>query len=241
MDTSYEILKDSLSLILGSMVEAIPDASLIVNEQGKILFVNHQVQELFGYEREELLELIVEQLIPERFRNKHTQERKNFALNPRTRPMGIGLELYALKKNGTEFSVEISLSPLEIWNDLYVVAAIRDISIRKTEQNFNALFEAIPFGLLLINQCGSIILVNHAAVNIFGFQLHQAIDKKIWELIPEPFIIDNFINKQLNPLFNKFIRCKGIHKDNLNISIKIFFTSFTLHNESFILLIVSKI
>src|SRR6185437_3221077 len=114
-----------------SALDAAPDAMIIINGSGDIRFDNRQVSSLFGYAHDEIVGHPVELLIPERFHSRHVGHREHYRDNVRVRPMGAGLELFGRRKDGTEFPVEISLSPIEHEQGTLVAAAIRDVTDRK--------------------------------------------------------------------------------------------------------------
>ncbi|MBD0328670.1 MAG: PAS domain S-box protein [Thermoleophilia bacterium] len=122
---------DAVLLDPQDLLESAPDAMVVVDEQGIIRQVNRQTERLFGHPRERLLGHPVEELIPERFRQNHQRHRAGYVAEPRMRPMGAGLELYGLRRDGTEFPVEISLSPVQTREGRIVISAIRDVTAWK--------------------------------------------------------------------------------------------------------------
>ena len=124
----------SLADIAGSrfpLLEYAPDATVIVDGDGIIRLVNAQTERLFGYYREELIGEPVEKLVPARHRDRHVAQRTDYSADPQVRPMGVGLELFGLRKDGSEFPVEISLSPIVTREGTFAASAIRDVTERK--------------------------------------------------------------------------------------------------------------
>jgi len=127
----------SLGDIAGSrfpLLEYAPDAIVIAGADGRIRLVNAQTERLFGYYREELIGQEVEILVPARYRGKHVADRSEYYAEPRVRPMGMGMELYGLRKDGSEFPVEISLSPITTKDGTFMASAIRDVTERRAFQ-----------------------------------------------------------------------------------------------------------
>ncbi len=143
---------------------------------------------MFSYTREELIGKGVEILIPERFRKHHVAFRADFAAEPEARSMGSGRDLYGLRKDGTEFPLEIGLNPIEIDGKTHVLSSIVDITERKhAEERFRVAVESAPNGMVIVDHEGKIILVNSEAERLFGYKREELFGKPIEMLVPERF------------------------------------------------------
>ncbi|EPR66420.1 PAS domain S-box protein [Cyclobacterium qasimii] len=171
-----------------ALLETAPDAMVIVNKVGQIVLINAQTERLFGYKKEELLGKEVELLIPDEFLKHHSAHRTKYASKPKVRNMGQGMELYGKNKSGNNFPVEISLSPLHTDTDVFISAAIRDISDRKkAEDKFKGLLESAPDAMVIVDKEGKIKLINTQTGNIFGYSREELIGQKVEVLLPNRF------------------------------------------------------
>lgn len=163
------------------LLESAPDAMVIADEAGRIVLVNQQTETLFGYTKEELVGQKVELLVPSRFQHIHTQHRAGYFREPKVRSMGVGLELFALRKDGTQFPVEISLSPLETSEGTLVSAAIRDITerkrnealIRKQKQDIQDFIDSMSTLCAKVTTEGKFLLVNKPAMYASGLPMEE--------------------------------------------------------------------
>jgi two-component system, cell cycle sensor histidine kinase and response regulator CckA len=235
-------------LLSSDFFEALPDAIVAVDRDGRILQVNSQVEEQFGYTRTQLIGQKVEVLVPERFRPNHHRHREGFAEHPKTRRMGAGLELYGRRRSGSEFPVEISLSPVSVDGGTIVLSAIRDVSDRKrieqelrranqelaerTDQQIGEyraklalIIDSSQDAILAKALDGTITAWNRGAERIYGYKPEEVIGKSISMLVPDdrPDEIPDILRKVAQGERIEHYESVRITKDGrrLNVSISV--------------------
>lgn len=174
---------------LAGLVDAAPDAVVVVDRSGVIVLVNRQTESLFGYQRAELVGESIEVLVPEGLRDFHARHRQRYVDQPRVRPMGTGLDLRARRKDGTEFRVEIALGPFVSHGEPMVSASIRDATHKRGEERlFRALVEAAPDAMVLVDESGRIVLVNGQLEEMLGYRRSELEGRPVEILMPDRFV-----------------------------------------------------
>src|SRR5678809_1095273 len=244
MQSNPKILAETL--LTTSILEAIPDAVAVVNQQGVLIQVNSQTESLFGYTRAELIGQKIEILVPERQRPHHDQHREQFHRQPKIRRMGSGLDLYGRRRDGSEFPVEISLSPVAAGNGLIVLSAIRDISDRKRieeelrraneeldkrksrevrdSQNRLALIvDSSQDAIIGKNLDGIVTHWNKGAEDIYGYTAQEMIGRSISTLAPQDRIdeIPTILQKIRNGDRVEYFESVRVTKDKRRLHVSI--------------------
>jgi PAS domain S-box-containing protein len=169
-------------------IEATPTGMLMIDARGRIVLVNAQVEQLFGYTRQELLGQSVDMLVPERLRRLHSGHRSVFLHSPETRLMGGGRDLYGVRKDGSEVPLEIGLNPLQTNEGTLVLSSVVDITERKRSMDLLRLsIEAAPTGMMLIAEDGNIALINAQVEELFGYKREELVGMPVEVLVPERF------------------------------------------------------
>ena len=161
---------------VAGLLEAAPDGIIAVDNRGRIVLANAQIEALFGYAREELIGQSVEMLVPEGTRAVHAAHRDRYERDRRRRPMGTGIQLAGRRRDGSEFPAEISLAAVTTRDGILVAAAIRDLSERnRGDAKFRSLLEAAPDAMLCVGADGRIALVNAEAERLLGYSRDELI------------------------------------------------------------------
>ncbi len=214
--------------LLSAILEAAPIAMVMIDREGEIALVNTETEKLFGYPRNELLGQPVEILVPDRFRAAHPGHRGSFFATPTARRMGIGRDLYARRKDNSEFPVEIGLNPVETGEGVFVLSAIADITERKqAEEKFRLVVESAPNAMVMVNQHGEIVLVNSETERCFGYPRADLLGQSIEMLVPTRFRENHpgYRHDYFNHLVTRSMGAGrdlfGLHKDGSEFPVEI--------------------
>ena len=177
------------------LLEAAPDAMVVVDQRGAIVLLNLQAEKQFGYKRDELIGQKVTNIIPTGFAERLIADETRTAAEALSQQIGTGIELTARRKDGSEFPIELMLSPLRSADGILVTAAIRDITVRRAvevhlaqmESRYRGLLEAAPDAMVVVNQGGEIVLLNLQAEKQFGYSRDELIGQKVTNIIPQGF------------------------------------------------------
>lgn len=175
-------------LALAGLLDAAPDAMIVTDQSGTIVLVNSQTEQLFGYTREELLGEPADLLVPRAKRRVQPGYRADYLDDPVPRRMSEALDLQALRKDGTVFPVDVTISPVESRRGLLVCAAIRDLSGKRREERlFRGLLEAAPDAMVIVGSDGRIVLVNAQVERLFGYDRDELVGREVEILVPDRF------------------------------------------------------
>lgn len=172
--------------IFEEIFENSPVALILVNPDGMVHLMNSAAEQLFGYDRSELINRPIEVLVPRKTVGHHPKLVQDYVKNPKPRLMGRGRELFGIKKGGQEFPLEVGLSPIKTEDGLFVMSSIIDITDRiRAEEKFRDAFAAAPNGMLMVDSKGMIVLVNRQIEEMFLYHRKDLIGQQIEMLVPD--------------------------------------------------------
>ena len=217
------------------LLEAAPDAVVVVNGEGKIVLVNSQVEKLCGYRREELLGQTMEMLMPERSRKRHAGYRAGFFEKSRERAMETGIKLFVLRKDGTECPVDISLSPIETEEGLLYSSTIRDVTERwRAERSREQLASIVDYSddaIVYKSMEGIIVNWNKGAEQLYGYSAEEAIGKPISMLLP-PGRTDQMADTLARLQRGEIIKEETVRREKDGVLIDVALTISPIKNSS---------
>ncbi|MGI8906141.1 MAG: PAS domain S-box protein [Candidatus Sumerlaeaceae bacterium] len=228
------------------LLEAAPDAMVVVNQVGEIVLLNVQAEKQFGYSRDELLGQKVTNIIPDGFAERLIADDLRSAADALAQQIGTGIELSGQRKDGSEFPIEIMLSPLESADGILVTAAIRDISVRtaaekhlaQMESRYRGLLEAAPDAMVVVNQGGEIVLLNVQAEKQFGYSRDELLGQKVTNIIPDGFaerLIADALRSEEDALSQQIgtgIELNGHRRDGTEFPIEIMLSPLKSDDET---------
>jgi PAS domain S-box-containing protein len=242
-DTERQKTEQKFSVIL----ESSPDGLIIVDKNGIIKIVNRQTEIQFGYNRDVLINQPIELLIPMRNRSRHHSHLSGYFSDPHPRPMGSGLELFGLKNDGTEFPIEISLSPIDYLGDKLVAAAIRDITerkqtdklLREREERFRLVVNSAYDAIIILDENGRVLNWNCGAEVIFGWKGEEIIGKSMSLVIPEKYRdkhaqgMERYKKTRQPHIIGKIVEMEGLRKDNTIFPLELSITTWQQDEQIF--------
>lgn len=224
------------------VIDAAPSGMIMVNHAGQIVLVNTQIEQLFGYKRTELIGRSIEVLVPLNARDKHPDYRSKYFADPKTRAMGVGRDLYGLRKDGTEIPVEIGLNPLMTGGSRFVLASVVDITERKrAEERLRTTIEAAPSGMIMVDHEGKIVLVNTQVERLFGYSREELLGQSIEILVPtnvrekHPEHRDSFFKDPHARAMGMGRDLYGLRKDGSEIPVEIGLNPLRAEGENYVL------
>jgi PAS domain S-box-containing protein len=207
------------SELLSAVVSLIPDASVVVDEDGVIVSVNQHAEELFGYPLGSLAGIKIETLLPERARSRHRQHRSAFNAQARSRPMGEGLELTGRRRDGSEFPIDISLAPIVSAGEQLVIAAVRDVTEQRrasaTSAELATIVRSTSDAIISTTLDGRITNWNPASESLLGYRSEQVLGLHISTLVPDNAsrILEDLLDAATQEKYREALLTKWIHLD----------------------------
>ena len=195
------------------IIESITEAIIVINYEGSIYLINESAENLLGYKKSEIIGQKIEKFLPELFQHKHINHRKEYIVNPKVRQMGIGMDLFAVHKDGSEFPCEVSLSTLNINNEKHIICCLHDLSLRKRAENMvlernvrlneqykelESIYATSPVGMCYMDNKLRFLKCNEKLAEINGISAADHIGKTLRDVIPE-------IAETMEPVYRKVI------------------------------------